>query len=180
MADNMMSSEMAGLLSLGLVLDGWLFTGPLDKAFPSVFLVFVFGIWDFGMLVFFFVIVSLSKLHYTFWYSVLHTFALKSSLTHSKVCSLCCFWCSRISFYPLLTALHSLLFSLYLCIWLRPAKPHGGFFGLVFPPLLFLPPSTLSLHLSPLLLCIFLVSVERESRREWVWSGGNERERGDQ
>lgn len=33
----MMSSEMAGLLSLGLVLDGWLFTCPLDKAFPSVF-----------------------------------------------------------------------------------------------------------------------------------------------
>lgn len=85
------------------------------------------------MLVFFFVIVSLSKLHYTFWYSVLHTFALKSSLTHSKVCSLCCFWCSRISFYPLLTALHSLLFSLYLCIWLRPAKPHGVFFWFRFP-----------------------------------------------
>ncbi len=36
----MISSEMAGLMSLGLVLDGWLFTGPLDKAFPSVFLVF--------------------------------------------------------------------------------------------------------------------------------------------
>lgn len=36
-ANEMMSSEMAGLLSLGLVLDGWLFTCPLDKAFPSVF-----------------------------------------------------------------------------------------------------------------------------------------------
>lgn len=112
MENEMMSSEMAGLLSLGLVLDGWLFTGPLDKAFPSVFFGVCFLVFDILVCLYFFVIVSLSKFLYTFLVFRIPRF-LQRVLQHRKVCTFCCFWCSRISFCPLVSLhySHSFFFS---------------------------------------------------------------------
>lgn len=50
---------------MGLALDAELFTGPLDKAFPSVFLVFLFWYLDFGILVSLSFFVSVSLLKFT-------------------------------------------------------------------------------------------------------------------
>lgn len=105
----MMSSEMAGLLSLGLVLDGWLFTCPLDKAFPSVFFGVCFWYLRFWYACIFCHSESLKVPLYFLVFSIPHFLQRNAIvLQHSKVC---CFWCSGISFCPLLTQFFLLLFT---------------------------------------------------------------------
>lgn len=168
------------IVSLDLVLDGWLFTGPLDKAFPSVFLVFVFGIWDFGMLVFFCHSESLKVPLYFLVFSTPRSsfWELKLSyrcLQHSPS-SFVVFGAQR--FQGSLSPLHTALFARMVIL--------GYVFGCVLLSLVvffwfrfsssFLSPSILSLRLSPLILGVFLVSLEWERGRKRVgrmtWKGG--------
>lgn len=101
MENEMMSSEMAchwvWSWTVGYLQVLWI------KLFHPYFLVFVFGIWDFGMLVFLFHSESLKVPLYFLVFSIPRF--LQRVLQHRKVCTFCCFWCSRISFCPRLTAL---------------------------------------------------------------------------
>lgn len=156
-------------MSLGLVLDGWLFTGPLDKASFSIRIFWcLFLVFEILVCLFFFFIVSLSKFLYTFWYSVFHVFFKEFYNTVKFV--LFVVFGAQGSLFVLVSLhySHSFFFSFNLRIWLCPAKPHGVFLVSFFPLLFFLPPSILSLHLSPLLLlCIFGISRVGERKREY-------------